>query len=243
MQHLYNEQQSLQAGQLFARRMLFLLGLTVVAARRQRDTSGGRLKAPQAATVGGKVGGDVCPLQVCSAAEDRSNCSLVRRSGEERRACGRLHMDNTQLYVEGAQAQVLRHKCSVCGVSPTVHMLEPTPNSNTGGGGAAAYPYPPFPPRTTPTFCAVAGDAEEGEHWPRVSTVEESMLRRDQAIQWLRSQACQCNCTVAGGGESMNLVSRLFPKGISHVHGLCGPHGRRLDVTLQTDKSTGGIDG
>tara|TARA_B100000767_G_scaffold132166_1_gene125521 strand:- start:158 stop:616 length:459 start_codon:yes stop_codon:yes gene_type:complete len=152
-------------------------------------------------------------------------------------------MDNTQLYVEGAQAQVLRHKCSVCGVSPTVHMLEPTPNSNTGGGGAAAYPYPPFPPRTTPTFCAVAGDAEEGEHWPRVSTVEESMLRRDQAIQWLRSQACQCNCTVAGGGESMNLVSRLFPKGISHVHGLCGPHGRRLDVTLQTDKSTGGIDG
>ena len=158
--------------------MLFLLGLTVVAARRQRDTSGGRLKAPQAATVGGKVGGDVCPLQVCSAAEDRSNCSLVRRSGEERRACGRLHMDNTQLYVEGAQAQVLRHKCSVCGVSPTVHMLEPTPNSNTGGGGAAAYPYPPFPPRTTPPFCAVAGDAEEGEHWPRVATVEESMLRR-----------------------------------------------------------------
>ena len=65
-------------------------------------------------------------------------------------------------------------------------MLEPTPSSGTGGGGAAAYdpkqpypyPYPTFPPRTTPTFCAVAGDAAEGEHWPRVSTVEESMLRR-----------------------------------------------------------------
>ena len=64
-------------------------------------------------------------------------------------------------------------------------------------------------------------------------------LTRDQAIQWLRSQACQCSCTVAGGGESMDLVSRVFPKGISHVHGLCGPHGRRLDVTLHTDKSTG----
>ena len=57
-------------------------------------------------------------------------------------------------------------------------------------------------------------------------------LTRDQAIQWLRSQACQCSCT-------MDLVSRVFPKGISHVHGLCGPHGRRLDVTLHTDKSTG----
>ena len=64
---------------------LFLLGLTAVAARRQRDTSGGRLKAPQAATAGGKVGGDVCPLQVCRAAEDIHNCSLVLRSGEERR--------------------------------------------------------------------------------------------------------------------------------------------------------------
>ena len=78
---------------------------------------------------------------------------------------------------------------------------------------------------------------------PNPSLTLTLTLTRDQAIQWLRSQACQCDCTVAGGGESMNLVSRSFPKGISHVHGLCGPHGRRLDVTLQTDKSTGGIDG
>ena len=115
--------------------LLLLLGLNAVAARRQRDASGGQLQAPQAATVGGEVGGDVCPLQVCTAAEDTYSCSLVLRSGEERRACGRLRTDHThkQRYVEGAQAQVLRHKCSVCGVSPTVHMLEPTPYS--GGGG------------------------------------------------------------------------------------------------------------
>ena len=53
--------------------MLLLLGLTAVAAtsttpyrhRRQRGTSSGLFQAPQAATVGCKVGGgDVCPLQV-----------------------------------------------------------------------------------------------------------------------------------------------------------------------------------
>ena len=73
--------------------MFLLLGLTAVAARRQRDTSGGRLQAPKAATAGGKVGGDVCPLQVCTAAEDRSNCSIVIRSGEERRSCARNRRD------------------------------------------------------------------------------------------------------------------------------------------------------
>ena len=85
--------------------MFLLLGLTAVAARRQRDTSGGRLQAPQAATVGGKVGGDVCPLQVCTAAEDRSNCSIVIRSGEERRSCARKWVvSGKQLYVEGGEA-------------------------------------------------------------------------------------------------------------------------------------------
>ena len=71
----------------------------------------------------------------------------------------------------------------MCGVSPTVHMLEPRQPAHSASGGedAAASPnqaYPPFPPRTQPTFCAVAGDAVEGEHWPRVATVDESMLRR-----------------------------------------------------------------
>ena len=73
---------------------------------------------------------------------------------------------------------------------------------------------------------------------PNPSLTLTLTLTRDQAIQWLRSQACQCDCTVAGGGESMDLVSRLFPKGISHVRGLCGPRGRRLDVTLHTDNCT-----
>ena len=124
-------------------------------------------------------------------------------------------------------------------------MLEPRQPAHSGAGGedAAAYPnqaYPPFPPRTQPTFCAVAGDVAAGEQWPRVSTVKESTLRRDQAIQFLRSTARQCNCQVVGGGEPVTLLSRrVFPVGLSHVRGLCGPYGRRLDVTLQTDKSAG----
>ena len=101
--------------------------------------------------------------------------------------------------------------------------------------------YPPFPPRTVPTFCAVAGDAPGGKHWPRVSTVEESSLRRERAIQWLRSQACRCNCTVEGSGTAMIVnKNRVFPRGLSHVRGLCGPHGRRIDVMLRTGESAGG---
>ena len=38
----------------------------------------------------------------------------------------------------------------------------------------------------------------------------------------------------------VTLSTRAFPAGLSHVRGLCGPHGRRLDVTLQTDKHAGG---
>ena len=114
------------------------------------------------------VGGDVCPLRVCSEAEARHNCSLWLRSGQERRPCTRSY----QLYVEADGAQP-RRKCGVCGVSPDVHILHRT----------AA--YPPFPPRTTPTFCAVAGDAVGGEHWPRVSTVDETTLRRRRHIQHL----------------------------------------------------------
>jgi len=189
--------------------------------------------------------------------ESKHGCSLWPRSGEERAACG--HPTRTQLYLPHAEGEDQgRYKCSVCGVSPTVHMLTkvapklvpklvpkgvplPVPPPGTGGGAMASFlAYPPFPPRSQPTFCAVAGDAAEGEHWPRVSTVGESMLRRDQAIQWLRGQACQCECTVVGGGESMNVVTRVFPVGLSHVRGLCGPLGKRLDVTLHTDKSTGG---
>ena len=122
-------------------------------------------KAPLAVA---SVGGDVCPLRVCSEAEARHNCSLWLRSGQERRPCTRSY----QLYVEADGAQP-RRKCGVCGVSPDVHILHRT----------AA--YPPFPPRTTPTFCAVAGDAVGGEHWPRVSTVDETTLRRRRHIQHL----------------------------------------------------------
>ena len=32
------------------------------------------------------VGGDVCPLRVCSEAEAKYNCTLWHRSGQERRA-------------------------------------------------------------------------------------------------------------------------------------------------------------
>ena len=83
---------------------LFLTGLTAVAARRQRDTSGGRLQATQAAAVGGKVGGDVCPQEVCSHAEDTRNCSIWSRSGEERRSCGRLWVASGKvLYDDGGE--------------------------------------------------------------------------------------------------------------------------------------------
>jgi hypothetical protein len=47
--------------------MLALIGLAATA-RRQRGTASGQLQPPQA-SVGGKVGGDVCPLEVCSAVE------------------------------------------------------------------------------------------------------------------------------------------------------------------------------
>ena len=40
--------------------------------------------------------------------------------------------------------------------------------------------------------------------------------------------------------SQVTLSTRAFPAGLSHVRGLCGPHGRRLDVTLQTDKHAGG---
>jgi hypothetical protein len=51
------------------------------------------------------------------------------------------------------------------------------------------------------------------------------------------SQACQCNCTVVGGGKAMTVNrNRVFPLGLSHVRGLCGPHGRRLDVTYATHR-------
>ena len=112
---------------------------------------------------------------------------------------------------------------------------------STSNGSAAAYPG--FPPRTQPAFCAVAGDAAGGSHWPRVSTVKESMRRKLQAIRWLRRQACQCNCSVVGGGEMMVLGDigggRVFPRGLAHVRGLCGPGGRSLDVSLSSNGKLG----
>ena len=109
----------------------------------------------------------------------------------------------------------------MCGVSPEVHLLHPRlhllhlvprraevtrgrgevtrgrerprPSGQQAGVSTGVAAYPPFPPRTVPTFCALAGDAPGGKHWPRVATVEESSLRRERAVQWLRSQACLCN--------------------------------------------------
>ena len=211
--------------------MLVLFSLVTVSGYRDR------WKAQQATTQAA-VGGDVCPLRVCSGAEDKHNCSMWVRSGEERPRCGNMRAGRRpkQLFVEDEGTEP-GHECTVCGVSPEVHIL-PKGRLSSGGGGPVA--YPPFPPRTRPTFCAVAGDAAGGEQWPRVSTLKESTLRRDQAIQFLSSTARQCNCQVVGGGEPVTLLSRrVFPVGLSHVRGLCGPYGRRLDVTLQTDKSAG----
>ena len=214
--------------------MLLLLSLVTVSGHRDR------WKAQQA-TNQTAVGGDVCPLRVCSAAEDKHNCSMWVRSGEKRPRCGMLparHRPKQLLVSTYQPGTEPPHECTVCGVSPEVHILSKGRLSSDGGGPVA---HPPFPPRTQPTFCAVAGDAAGGEQWPRVSTLKESTLRRDQAIQFLSSTARQCNCQVVGGGEPVTLLGRrVFPVGVSHVRGLCGPRGRRLDVTLQTDKSAGG---
>ena len=193
------------------------------------------------------VGGDVCPMRVCSEAEDKYNCSMWYRSGEERPPCGQLRQRARpkQLYVEDEGTES-RHKCTVCGVSPEVHMFPKRSRPNVALGSShlghinLAQLAPPFPPRTRPTFCAVAGDDVGGEQWPRVSTVEESTLRREQAFQFLSRQAGRCNCQVVGGGEPVHLLGRVFPVGITHVRGLCGPYGRRLDIALQTDQIAGG---
>ena len=179
------------------------------------------------------VGGDVCPMRVCSEAEDKYNCSMWYRSGEKRPPCPRQRARPKQLYVEDEGTEP-RHKCTVCGVSPEVHIFPKRSRPSV------AQLAPPFPPRTRPTFCAVAGDDVGGEQWPRVSTAEESTLRRDQASQFLSRQARRCNCQVVGGGEPVNLLGRVFPVGITHVRGLCGPYGRRLDIALQTDQIAGG---
>ena len=68
------------------------------------------------------VGGDVCPMRVCSEAEDKYNCSMWYRSGEKRPPCPRQRARPKQLYVEDEGTEP-RHKCTVCGVSPEVHIF------------------------------------------------------------------------------------------------------------------------
>ena len=127
------------------------------------------------------VVGGVCMQRICRSAEDRHGCAFWHRSGEERGAC----RPDIQLHVPPASAQHHR-KCTVCGVSPHVHILR----RRVSQRGIASretqqtqtLDYPRFPPRTQPTFCAVAGDAAGSEHMPRVPTVEEITRRRRQAI-------------------------------------------------------------